>query len=184
MKRYIFVLFIVILPMLVFAQTVPPSADEVMTEAYATAKAENKKVFLMFHASWCGWCHRMDAAMNDATVKKFFDDNFVIRHLVVMENDSKKNLENPGGMDMMKKYHGGGSGIPYWLVFDSNGNLLADSKIRAAGEAPEKGNNVGCPASEKEVAYFIEVLKKTTRLQEADLTLITQRFRKNESGAN
>jgi thiol-disulfide isomerase/thioredoxin len=152
-----------------------------MTEAYTAAKAENKKVFVMFHASWCGWCHKMDAAMNEPTIKKFFDDNFVIRPLVVQEPEAKKNLENPGGVEMMKKYHGDKSGIPYWLVFDADGNLRADSKIRAEGDGPEKGNNVGCPASEKEVAYFIEVLKKTTKLQEADLALIVQRFRKNES---
>lgn len=135
----------------------------------------------MFHASWCGWCHRMDKAMNDEAVKKFFDENFVIRHLVVMESDGKKDLENPGAAEMMKKYHGDKSGIPYWLVFDSNGTLLADSKVRPEGGGPETGDNVGCPASEKEVAYFIEILKKTTKLQEAELTLIAQRFRKNES---
>jgi thiol-disulfide isomerase/thioredoxin len=159
----------------------PLSADAVMSEAYAAAKAEKKKVFVMFHASWCGWCHKMDAAMNEPAMKKFFDDNFVIRHLVVLEPETKKNLENPGALDMMKKYHGDKSGIPYWLVFDAEGNLLADSKLRAEGDGPEKGNNVGCPASEKEVAYFIEVLKKTTKLQEADLLLIAQRFRKNET---
>lgn len=177
MKPFFLIVLFACSSLVTFAQT----ADVVMSEAYATAKAENKKVFVMFHASWCGWCHKMDAAMNEPAMKKFFDDNFVIRHLVVMESEGKKNLENPGAADMMKKYHGDKSGIPYWLVFDSDGNLLADSKLRAAGDGPEKGSNVGCPAAENEVAYFIEVLKKTTKLTEADLTLIAQRFRKNET---
>ncbi len=43
----------------------------------------------------------MDAAMNEPEMKKFFDDNFVVRHLVVMEAETKKNLENPGAADMM-----------------------------------------------------------------------------------
>lgn len=119
--------------------------------------------------------------MNEPAMKKFFDDNFVIRHLVVMESEGKKNLENPGAADLMKKYHGDKSGIPYWLIFDADGNLLADSKLRAEGDGLEKGNNVGCPATEKEVAYFIDVLKKTTKLTEPELTLIAQRFRKNET---
>ena len=66
-----------------FAQKAPASADEIMKEAFAVAKKQNKKVLVMFHASWCGWCHKMDTSLNDASVKKFFDDNFVIRHLVV-----------------------------------------------------------------------------------------------------
>lgn len=180
MKAHFLIVLFVCLSLLVHAQA-PLSADAVMSEAYATAKVQNKKVFIMFHASWCGWCHKMDAAMNEPELKKYFDDNFVIRHLVVLEPEAKKNLENPGGAEMMKKYYGDKSGIPYWLVFDADGNLLADSKMRAEGDGPEKGNNVGCPASEAEVAYFIGVLKKTTNLKEAELTLISQRFRKNES---
>lgn len=119
--------------------------------------------------------------MNDASVKKFFDDNFVVRHLVVMESEGKKNLENPGAADMMGKYHGGKSGIPYWLVFDANGTLLADSKMRPERGGPETGDNVGCPATEKEVAYFVEILRKTTALKQAELDLITKRFRQNEA---
>ncbi|HMV10145.1 MAG TPA: thioredoxin family protein [Cyclobacteriaceae bacterium] len=180
MKRYFSVFLMISCSLVVFAQT-PESADKVMSDAYALAKKENKKVFVMFHASWCGWCHKMDASMNDASVKKFFDDNFVIRHLVVMESEGKKNLENPGAADMMAKYHGDKSGIPYWLVFDTNGVLLADSKMRPEGGGPETGDNIGCPATEKEVAYFAEILKKTTSLKAAELDLITKRFRQNEA---
>jgi thiol-disulfide isomerase/thioredoxin len=183
MKRLITLLCLLFVSGIVSAQT-PATAEAIMTEASGIAKAENKKVFIMFHASWCGWCHKMDAAMNEPEMKKFFDDSFVIRHLVVLESGEKKNLENPGASEMMKKYYGDKSGIPYWLIFDANVALLADSKIRPAGGGPETGNNVGCPASEAEVAYFIDVLKKTTKLKEADLTLIAQRFRKNESGAH
>jgi thiol-disulfide isomerase/thioredoxin len=179
-KLFFLIVLFVCSSLITFAQTAQ-AADVIMSEAYTAAKAGNKKVFVMFHASWCGWCHKMDAAMNEPAMKKFFDDNFVIRHLVVMESEGKKNLENPGAADLMKKYHGDKSGIPYWLVFDADGNLLADSKLRAEGDGLEKGNNVGCPATEKEVAYFIDVLKKTTKLTEPELTLIAQRFRKNET---
>src|SRR6188474_3755397 len=97
-------LFVSITP--VFAQKAPLSAEEIMKEAFVSAKKQNKKVLVMFHASWCGWCHKMDTSLNDASVKKFFDDNFVIRHLVVAESDRKKNLENPGGQEMLEKYEG------------------------------------------------------------------------------
>lgn len=156
------------------------SAGEILTEAYAEAANANKKVFVMFHASWCGWCHKMDKSMNDESCKQFFDDNFVIRHLVVNESPDKKHLENPGAEEMRIKYHGDGQGIPFWLIFDKEGNLLSDSKIREAGQGPKEGSNSGCPANEKEVSFFISVLKKITALNIEQEESIRTRFRKND----
>lgn len=164
----------------VHSQPFPLSAEEILKEAYQTAAKENKNVFIMFHASWCGWCHKMNKSMNDETCKKFFDDNFVIRHLVVNESADKKNLENPGAEELNKKHYGEGQGIPFWLVFDKQGKLLADSKIRVEGAGPETGENTGCPATEREVVYFIAVLQKTTDLNPDQLHIIRKRFRQNE----
>jgi hypothetical protein len=158
----------------------PLSAGEIMKDAYQVAANEHKKVFIIFHASWCSWCHRMDKSMNDGACKGFFEDNFVIRHLVVDESTDKKNLENPGADELRNKYYGEGQGIPFWLVFDKEGNLLADSKIRTEGAGPETGANVGCPANEKEVDYFISVLEKTTNLNSTQLAVIRKRFREND----
>ncbi|TXH24870.1 MAG: hypothetical protein E6Q96_09785 [Cyclobacteriaceae bacterium] len=66
-------------------------------------------------------------------------------------------------------------------MFDANGTLLADSKLRPEGGGPETGDNIGCPATEKEVAYFVDILKKTTMLSQPDLDLIAKRFRQNEA---
>ncbi|MBD0331286.1 MAG: thioredoxin family protein [Chitinophagaceae bacterium] len=150
----------------------PLTSDEVLKQAYELAAKENKKVFVIFHASWCGWCRKMDTAMNDASVKKFFDDNFIIRHLTVYESPDKKNLENPGALDLLIKYKGDDQGIPYWFVFDANGNLLADSQITA-------GVNSGCPATKEEVDHFINVLRKTTSLTANQLASIENRFLQN-----
>lgn len=156
------------------------SADAIMKDAYQLAAKEKKNVFVMFHASWCVWCHKMDTSMNDPACKKFFNDNYIIRHLVVDESKANKDLENPGADEFRKKYYGDGHGIPFWLVFDKDGKLLADSKIRGEGDGPEKGQNTGCPATEEEVTYFIEVLKKTSRITSSQLAIIKQRFRKND----
>ena len=163
-----------------FAQKAPLSSEEIMKEAFTSAKKQNKKVLVMFHASWCGWCHKMDTSLNDASVKKFFDDNFVIRHLVVFESKGKENLENPGALEMLTKYNGKDDGIPFWLIFDKDENFLADSRMKTTANAVEKLQNTGCPASKEEVDHFIDVLKRTTALKEGELEKIRIRFRKNE----
>ena len=161
-------------------QEAVPSAADVLKIAYQQAAMENKNVLMMFHASWCGWCHRMDKSLNDEACKKFFDDNYIITHLVVDETKDKKNLENPGAAELKIKYNGDGQGIPFWLVLDKEGNLLSDSKIRKEGEGPDKGENTGCPATEEEVDFFISVLKKTSSITNDQLEIIRKRFREND----
>ena len=165
-----------------FAQTPPPSADQILKEAFKEAKATKKKVFVKFSASWCGWCKKMDASMNDPEIKAYFDDSFVIKHLTVMESKGKENLENPGAMDLIKKYNSDGFGIPLWFIFDEKGNLLVDSHIRPDGVGLEvKGKNIiGCPAAKEEVESFIKSLKLTTKLNDAALAKIFARFRQND----
>jgi len=159
----------------------PPSSEAVLKEAFGQAARENKKVLIIFHASWCGWCHKMEASLNDPLCKKMFDDNFVIAYLDVLESKGKEGLENPGSMDVMKKYGNENSSLPFWLIFDAKQNVLANSFMPKPGSTvgtPE--DNVGCPASDKEVAYFDEVLKKTSRLKEADIAIIHKRFLLNQ----
>ena len=147
----------------------PRSADEVLASAKKLAADQNKNIFLMWHASWCGWCHRMDTLMNDAEIKEYFDDNFVVEHLVVKEAKDKKDLENPGGLEMLTKYNGHTAGIPFWVVLDKNGNLLMDSFM-------EPGKNTGCPARQNEVDYWIKVLGKTSKISADGLDKIAEKF--------
>lgn len=177
--RYYLLAFVLFLSLLANAQSVP-AAEAVLKEASATAARESKNVFIIFHASWCGWCRKMDASMNDGSVKSFFDKSYVIRHLTVHESKGKEALENPGALELLEKYNGADSGIPYWLIFDKDGNLLADSRLKK-GEDQPAGENTGCPASADEVAYFINVLRKTSSIKEPDLSTIAKIFRKNEA---
>lgn len=163
------------------APSVPPSADEVIKQACKLAGEENKNVFIIFTASWCGWCKKMDKSMQDPVCTDFFSGSYIIRHLVVNEPKDKMTLENPGAKEVLVKYHGEGQGIPFWLVFDKNGNLLADSKIRDSGAGPDKGENTGCPATAKEVDYFISVLQKTSGITASQVEMIRKRFRENEN---
>ncbi|RYG41959.1 MAG: thioredoxin family protein [Chitinophagaceae bacterium] len=159
----------------------PEGAQQILASGVKQAAAQNKNLFVMFHASWCGWCHKMDDAMNDPSVASFFTDNYVIRHLVVLESKDKKKLENPGALELMNKYSEESSGIPFWIIFDKSGTAIADSREKLADGS--KGGNVGCPASEKEVAHFINVLRQTSSIKKDGLAIIQSRFRKIETSA-
>ena len=160
------------------AQPAPP-AEKVLKDAMQRAAHEHKNVFIIFHASWCGWCHRMDSILNSAACKKLFNDNYVIEHLTVMESKTKLSLENPGAQDVLKKYNGEGQGIPFWLIFDAKGNLLGDCLMRPEGaDLTTKGENTGCPATKEEVAHFLKVLKKTAALNAAQLAVVEKSFLK------
>jgi thiol-disulfide isomerase/thioredoxin len=164
-----------------FAQTSMPSSENVLKQAYAQAGAENKKVMLIFHASWCGWCKKMEASLSDSLCKKMFDDNYVIAKLDVMEQPAKAALENPGSLAVLKKYKGEKAGLPFWLILDANGKLLADSQMRPEGASLDTpGESMGCPASDKEVAYFVKLLKATSTLTDEQLAVIAKRFAQNK----
>jgi thioredoxin-related protein len=171
MKYLLLFIIISVFTLSIYAQSTP-SADAVLKEACQKATKENKKVMVIFHASWCVWCHKMDSSLNDRSVKDVFDKNYVITHLVVSESDNKKHLENPGAEELFKKWSNGLDGIPFWVIMDKDGQIIADSK--------DKENNVGCPATIEEVAYFINVLKKTSSINDEQIAAVEKRFRRNE----
>jgi thioredoxin-related protein len=157
------------------------SSTEIMEAAYKQASKENKYILLIFHASWCSWCKKMDAAINDKSCKKLFEDNYCIVHLTVEENEKNKHLENPGAEEFKNKYNGGSSGLPFWLILDEKGKLLGDSYLRKDGQSTDiAGENIGCPAAENEVAAFCAILKRTSKLTDEELLIIEARFKKNK----
>jgi len=181
MKIYLTTALFMLMACAGFAQSTPAATENVLNEAYAKAAKENKKVILIFHASWCSWCRKMEASINDPLCSKMFDDNYVVAYLDVLERKGKENLENPGSLDLLKKYKAEEKGLPYWLILDTKGKTLADSELRPDGVGLDKpGEGIGCPVTEKEVAYFVKILKATSRLTDADLAVISTRFRKNE----
>jgi thiol-disulfide isomerase/thioredoxin len=183
MKRAL-TLLLVMLSFGSFAQTTTPqpTADAVLKAAYTQAKNEHKNVILMFHASWCGWCKKMTACIEDPACNKFFNDNYVITYLDVMERPGKENLENPGGLDVMKSFNGDPQGgIPFWIVMTPAGKVIGTSYMpHADGTAGTAKDNVGCPAEDNEVAYFIGLLKQSSKLGDDQLSVIAARFHKNK----
>ncbi|MFI2743421.1 thioredoxin family protein [Zhouia sp. PK063] len=145
------------------------SSNEVLKEAISQAQQTNKNIMIIFHASWCSWCKRMDKQMNSENCKALFDKNYVIKHLTVYENTEHKKDENLGAEEMILKYNNNQkTGIPFWLIFDEKGNLLTDSK--------NNGQNMGCPTTKEEVAAFLDKLKNTSNLNDSQLAIIQKEF--------
>ena len=145
------------------------TATAVLQKATAQAKKEHKNIVLIFHASWCGWCKKMEKNIESDACKKMFDDNFVITQLTVQESPKNKSLENPGADTLLETYKGTKAGLPFWVIIDANGKVLADSYNA-------KGENLGCPSSADEVAEFKSKLKKTTKLNDSQLAIIADTF--------
>ena len=180
LKTLVLTVLTIIISTFSYAQEEVATAETIMNEAFEKAKIENKNVIIMFHASWCGWCKKMDASIKKETVKDMFESNYVIEHLVVKESKNNKHLENPGAAEVLDKNGGAKSGIPYWLIFDSDGKLLADSKmLKDEMTLMGKGSNIGCPGTQAEVKAFTYKLKETSDLTEEELRVIATEFRKN-----
>ncbi|WP_346236418.1 thioredoxin family protein [Niabella insulamsoli] len=172
-KHLQLVIFFSFISFCAFSQQSPPAADEVLQKAFSKAKAEKKNVFLIFHASWCGWCRKMDLSMSDSACKRFFNENYVIEHLTILESKEKKHLENPGAEALFKKYAPEGSGIPFWIVYDADGKRLGDATM-------SDGKNAGCPAAEDEISHLLNVLKKSSKIDGPTSEAVFNRFRKND----
>lgn len=157
----------------------PPSADEVVKQACTEAAAAKKKVMVIFHASWCGWCHKLDTMMASPECKPLFDANFVVCHLTIAESPGNRNLENPGAEALYEKYADQNSGIPFILIMDANGTVIADSRIKPHGAKPgSSGDNIGYPSSGTEVDYYLRTLRETSNLTPAQLRIIKERLAK------
>jgi len=180
--KTLFALTLVLVSLGSFAQTAPDPSTTVLNAAYAKAQSEHKNVILMFHASWCGWCKKMEASINDPECQKLFSDNYVIVYLDILERAGKENLENPDGADVMKSFNGDpNGGIPFWVILDPSGKAFGNSYKPPVGSSVGTAkDNVGCPAEADEVAYFISLLKSSSKLSDAQLAVIKNRFLKNK----
>ncbi len=160
------------------AQQSLPSAGALLKKAYKEAAARKKNIFIIFHASWCGPCKTMQASMNDKKIKAFFDSSYVIVDLVAYEFDESEN--NPGAGELLEKHNDNSASLPFWMIQDANGNLLGDSRIVPAYSKDGSKENMGCPSAEKEVDYFVGLLRKTSVLTAVQLEAIRKRFREND----
>ena len=135
-------------------------AGLLLRAAEMRAAASDRKVFLVFHASWCGSCFMLHRFLTDPQVKPVLDAHFVVQDLDIWERQ-KNGWENPGGAALDKKY-GGPNSIPFFAVLNASGSKEGDSM--------HGGENMGMPTQPEDVAIFLHLLKAAAPgLTEAEL---------------
>ena len=147
----------------VWAAPAQPSARELMQAAEMKAGREHKHVLLIFHASWCGWCHKLDDLLNSSDFKAGFDKSYVIVHVTVQEDKAHLADENPGGAELLDSLGGKDGGIPFFAFFNPHGAKLGDSL------APK---NIGYPSDPKEVDHFMGLMRATSHMTQAEQTAL------------
>lgn len=154
----------------------PAPADSLVKSACKKAKPKKSKtektVFVIFHASWCGWCKRLEAALDDKEVRKAMETSYKFVRLDVQEHGDKVSLENPGGNKMMEDWGGAKAGLPFYVFLDSSGKKLADSLVMP------NNMNIGYPGSADEITEFENLLKKTApNMADADRATVIAYFK-------
>ena len=133
-------------------QSAPP-ASEVMAAAKAQAASQQKSIFLIFHASWCGYCKRLDKFLEAPENKGIIDKHFVVVHLTILESAAKASLNNPGAIELRAAVGGKNAAVPFFAFLDAGGAPIVNS-------ITPKGANIGYPDSPAEVDWFMVMLRK------------------------
>lgn len=153
-----------------------PTAKALIDDATAKAAKSGKNVLVIFHASWCGWCHKFDDFLKVDDMGARMTKGLEIIHVTVMESPDHKKEENAGGEDLLTKLGGKGQGIPFMAILDDKGKMVVNSNPTF----PDKPGNIGYPAAKEEIAHFIKMLEKgAPKITESDRKAIQEWLTKN-----
>jgi thiol:disulfide interchange protein len=134
----------------------PAPAQEILTAALTRASTDGRNVFVIFHASWCRWCKKLDGVLASPDVREIFQSSYVAVHIDVLERGSKvDSLENPGGKALMSEFGGEKSGLPFYVVLDGKGKKLVNSNLMPGD------SNIGFPGAPEELDAFASILKES-----------------------
>jgi thiol-disulfide isomerase/thioredoxin len=144
------------------------TAGVLYNKALAKARSTGKVVFLVFHSTWCGSCQLMYYRLNMGKVAPIFHKYFVVQEIDGWEHQGGDQWENLGAERLHLKFSPQ-CGIPYWVLLNGEGKVIADSK--------KDGNNVGCPFDAATISYLISVVKKAApTITKAELSSIEKDF--------
>lgn len=137
--------------------TPPKTAQAILAKAEAESATTKRPILLLFGATWCVFCTRLESFLHSPPVEPIFTKNYVLVQMDVLERSGNLAKETPGGTAMMDQYTdnfpsfppGSHEGLPYYVVLNSQGKKLADS------------GDIGYPGGDQGLERFSTLLKNT-----------------------
>ena len=94
-----------------------------VTAALARAKAENRRVLVVWGGNWCGWCVKLaDVFAKDKDVAKELQYEYDVVKIDIGQFDKHMELAATYAAEFKA------SGVPYLTVLDGNGKVLANQE--------------------------------------------------------
>jgi|SRR5579872_944709 len=99
----------------------PGDAQTALDEALALARADHKRVLVIFGATWCYDCHVLDATLRSPQVAPLVAANYHVIHINIGDGDDNADLAARFEVPLDK-------GIPGLAVLDPDGRLVTSQK--------------------------------------------------------
>ncbi|MBI3462761.1 MAG: thioredoxin family protein [Planctomycetes bacterium] len=133
-------------------------AQRMLARALEQAR-DDKRVFLILSASWCGPCRKLSAFLADheADLK---------RHFVFVKIDISRDQH---AADLQARYKESRSGgVPWFTVLSEEGKVIVTSNAPKL-DGDSSNTNVGYPSEPKAIDHFISMLQQTAPRMTADM---------------
>ena len=92
-------------------------AKKEIKEALVKAKAEHKRLLLVFGADWCYDCHVLDYRFHQADIEPTLDKNFIVVHVDIGQGEKNVDLAERYNIPLNR-------GVPSIAVVSSTGAVL------------------------------------------------------------
>lgn len=129
------------------------AAQTAAAKAAADAAPSNRRLLLVFYASWCVYCRLFDRLLQDHDAGPIIDRHLAVLHMRAGERKPEMQAQQLAGADeVYASFTSANSGFPYLVVLDAKGKKVTDSIMA-------DGMNFGFPAKPDELDGFAKMMK-------------------------